>query len=321
MGKKRKHEVKDREEILRPRGGCIGAVVLFLSSRWYGFTLIWFREVISGKILQLESVTQSEAMRRRYRYLSHFSLTTTFQLPIPPLMKTLVGPTPSLRKLMFTSLASRNSEFCNQFYRAYFVLIVQEIFDVMTDSFHKLGFNLHMLVLQHLFCLVESRSLTEPLWDTSTISYPYPNNGMFVRDRESTLLSFLVPLFQIFQHLRLDSLVGLFGAGCQPSSTNDPFGLPRISYGLVQVLVEKDRNLDLQHALEVDASVKSLKIDVVTICEVVGKVLPELNGKLTGMDFRVHGLMGLTNQRFLRYVPQLPLIQARCSQLVGHQIF
>lgn len=35
---------------------------------------------ISGKILQLESITQSEAMRRRYRYLSHFSLTTTFQV-------------------------------------------------------------------------------------------------------------------------------------------------------------------------------------------------------------------------------------------------
>ncbi|KAL6587071.1 hypothetical protein OROMI_000049 [Orobanche minor] len=35
---------------------------------------------ISGKILQLETLTQSEAMRRRYRFLSHFSLTTTFQL-------------------------------------------------------------------------------------------------------------------------------------------------------------------------------------------------------------------------------------------------
>ncbi|XP_027153555.1 RING finger protein 10 isoform X1 [Coffea eugenioides] len=34
---------------------------------------------ITGKILQLESVTQSEAMRRRYRYLGHFSLTATFQ--------------------------------------------------------------------------------------------------------------------------------------------------------------------------------------------------------------------------------------------------
>ncbi|XP_039003024.1 glycine--tRNA ligase, chloroplastic/mitochondrial 2-like [Hibiscus syriacus] len=37
---------------------------------------------------------------------------------------------------------------------------------------------------------------------------------------------------------RLDSLVGLFAAGCQPSSTSDPFCLRRISYGLVQILVE-----------------------------------------------------------------------------------
>ncbi|CAN6472465.1 unnamed protein product [Victoria cruziana] len=35
---------------------------------------------IGGEILQLETVTQSEAMRKRYRFLSHFSLTTTFQL-------------------------------------------------------------------------------------------------------------------------------------------------------------------------------------------------------------------------------------------------
>ncbi|XP_047333931.1 RING finger protein 10 [Impatiens glandulifera] len=35
---------------------------------------------IGGKILELESVTQSEAIRKRYRFISHFSLTTTFQL-------------------------------------------------------------------------------------------------------------------------------------------------------------------------------------------------------------------------------------------------
>ncbi|XP_022750431.1 RING finger protein 10-like isoform X2 [Durio zibethinus] len=39
-----------------------------------------FPHRISGRILELETITQSEAMRRRYRYLSHFSLTTTFQL-------------------------------------------------------------------------------------------------------------------------------------------------------------------------------------------------------------------------------------------------
>lgn len=35
---------------------------------------------IGGKILQLEPITQTEAIRKRYRYLSHFPLTTTFQL-------------------------------------------------------------------------------------------------------------------------------------------------------------------------------------------------------------------------------------------------
>ena len=48
----------------------------------------------------------------------------------------------------------QNSEFCNQFYRTYFLSIEQEIFAVLTDTFHKPGFKLHVLVLQHLFCLV-----------------------------------------------------------------------------------------------------------------------------------------------------------------------
>ncbi|XP_058221718.1 glycine--tRNA ligase, chloroplastic/mitochondrial 2 isoform X1 [Rhododendron vialii] len=67
---------------------------------------------------------------------------------------------------------------------------------------------------------------------------------------------------------RLDSLVGLFGAGCQPSSNSDPFGLRRISYGLVQVLVEQNRNLDLRHALELAAAVQPLKIDAGSIDDV-----------------------------------------------------
>ncbi|KAD2805599.1 hypothetical protein E3N88_38976 [Mikania micrantha] len=79
-------------------------------------------------------------------------------------------------------------EFRNQFYRSYFVLIVQEIFAVLTDTFHKPGFKLHILVLQHLFCLVESGALTEPLWDASAVSYSYPNNGAFVREYTIKLL-------------------------------------------------------------------------------------------------------------------------------------
>ncbi|KAK6162658.1 hypothetical protein DH2020_002499 [Rehmannia glutinosa] len=64
---------------------------------------------------------------------------------------------------------------------------------------------------------------------------------------------------------RLESLVGLFAAGCQPSSTNDPFGLRRISYGLVQLLVETNRNLELRHALELAAAVQPIKVESQTI--------------------------------------------------------
>ncbi|XP_017241858.1 protein EXPORTIN 1A isoform X1 [Daucus carota subsp. sativus] len=85
------------------------------------------------------------------------------------------------------------SEFCNQFYRSYFLTIEQEIFAVLTDTFHKPGFKLHVSVLQHLFCLVESGSLTEPLWDSSTVAYPYPNNAMFIREYTIKLLGSSFP--------------------------------------------------------------------------------------------------------------------------------
>ncbi|KAL1539839.1 Exportin-1 [Salvia divinorum] len=84
-------------------------------------------------------------------------------------------------------------EFCNQFYRTYFLTIEQEIFAVLTDTFHKPGFKLHVLVLQHLFCMVESGLLTEPLWDVATVPYPYPNNGMFIQEYTIKLLSTSFP--------------------------------------------------------------------------------------------------------------------------------
>ncbi|KAL9689395.1 hypothetical protein QQ045_009780 [Rhodiola kirilowii] len=87
----------------------------------------------------------------------------------------------------------QNSEFCNQFYKTYFLTIEQEIFAVLTDTFHKPGFKLHVLVLQHLFCLVESGALTEPLWDVATTTCPFPNNSVFVKDYSIKLLSSSFP--------------------------------------------------------------------------------------------------------------------------------
>lgn len=50
--------------------------------------------------------------------------------------------------------SSQASGFQNQFYKTYFLNIEQEIFAVLTDTFHKPGFKLHVSVLQHLFYVV-----------------------------------------------------------------------------------------------------------------------------------------------------------------------
>ncbi|AQK61475.1 Protein EXPORTIN 1A [Zea mays] len=83
------------------------------------------------------------------------------------------------------------SGFQNQFYKTYFLTIEQEIFAVLTDTFHKPGFKLHVLVLQHLFYVVDS--LTEPLWDSSSVPYQYTDNATFVRDYTIKLLGTSFP--------------------------------------------------------------------------------------------------------------------------------
>lgn len=62
------------------------------------------------------------------------------------------------------------SEFCNQFHQTYFMTIEQEIFAVLTDTFHKPGFKLHVLILQHLFCLV-SGAATRILWFSENVAW------------------------------------------------------------------------------------------------------------------------------------------------------
>ncbi|XP_066365162.1 protein EXPORTIN 1A-like [Miscanthus floridulus] len=89
------------------------------------------------------------------------------------------------------------SGFQNQFYKTYFFTIEQEIFAVLTDTFHKPGFKLHVLVLQHLFCVVDG--LTEPLWDASSVAYQYTDSAMFVRDYTIKLLGTSFPNMTVTQ--------------------------------------------------------------------------------------------------------------------------
>ena len=86
------------------------------------------------------------------------------------------------------------SEFCNQFHQSFYLSLVQEIFAVMTDGFHKPGFKLHALLLQNLFTIAESDQLSAPLWDAAKLGPgAYPNNAAFVKEHVANLLTTSFP--------------------------------------------------------------------------------------------------------------------------------
>jgi glycyl-tRNA synthetase len=59
---------------------------------------------------------------------------------------------------------------------------------------------------------------------------------------------------------RLDSLIGLFAAGKQPSGAGDPFGLRRTAIGLLEILRAHGHDLDLREALESAALLQPLEV-------------------------------------------------------------
>ena len=101
-------------------------------------------------------------------------------------------------QLLIELMASfEKSDRANEFFQAYFLSVMREIFAVLTDTFHKPGFKLHCSVLQFLFTLVLSNNaLTQPLWDAAAVPGgvgAYPSNAEFVREQTKSLLTASFP--------------------------------------------------------------------------------------------------------------------------------
>lgn len=59
---------------------------------------------------------------------------------------------------------------------------------------------------------------------------------------------------------RLDSLVGLFGAGLAPRSTADPYGLRRAALGILQIVIGNRLDLNLLQAIELTAAQQPITV-------------------------------------------------------------
>lgn len=61
---------------------------------------------------------------------------------------------------------------------------------------------------------------------------------------------------------RLDSLVGLFAVGLAPQATADPYGLRRAALGVIQILIQKDIDTDLNRVVEQIASAQMVDVGI-----------------------------------------------------------
>eukprot|EP00741_Cyanophora_paradoxa_P009065 tig00001466_g8778.t1 len=68
---------------------------------------------------------------------------------------------------------------------------------------------------------------------------------------------------------RVDSLVGLFAAGCQPKATADPFALRRAALGLIATLLSTGVRLDVRAAVAASAATQPIAVAPETQAEVL----------------------------------------------------
>jgi glycyl-tRNA synthetase len=66
---------------------------------------------------------------------------------------------------------------------------------------------------------------------------------------------------------RLDTLIGLFAAGHQPTGGRDPFALRRAAIGLIQILTEHKLSLDLRAVIKDAAELQPIKVSDETIAD------------------------------------------------------
>lgn len=132
------------------------------------------------------------------------------------------------------------SEVANDFFRGFFVSMTTEVLSVLADSFHKAGFRMQTTILAKLFGIIDSGTITVPLWKPEQGNFP--NNQTFVRQYTINLVgknfpnlsgqqveAFVMGLFQhhnelaVFKaHLR-DLLVQLKEFSAKGSANTDLF--------------------------------------------------------------------------------------------------
>ncbi|KAJ6461176.1 CRM1 C terminal-domain-containing protein [Mycena vitilis] len=91
------------------------------------------------------------------------------------------------------NFASSAPEISGPFFQQYFLSIVQDIFFVLTDTDHKSGFKLQVVVLARMFQLVDTEPIPARLFDPAQMPDPNMTNLAFLREYTANLLQGAFP--------------------------------------------------------------------------------------------------------------------------------
>jgi len=106
----------------------------------------------------------------------------------------------------------KSPEVANEFYKTFFMTLLIDIMGVLTDTFHKPGFQLHATILSNFFRIVASGLITVPLWKEGN----FPDNQTYVQQR---IMFLLTRSFQNLTPQQVKTFVdGLFKLHCNFTS-------------------------------------------------------------------------------------------------------
>eukprot|EP01083_Nonionella_stella_P011072 31501_1 len=80
-----------------------------------------------------------------------------------------------------------NSDTASSFYKMYLSSLIEHLFTVLTDTFHKSGFPLQTQILSRIFAVVERGDIMVPLWQGEV--QQFANNQVFLRQHVANTLS------------------------------------------------------------------------------------------------------------------------------------
>ncbi|KAI8607579.1 CRM1 C-terminal domain-containing protein [Chytriomyces sp. MP71] len=87
----------------------------------------------------------------------------------------------------------------NAFFQSYYLSILQDIFFVLTNTFHKSGFKLQSVILQQMFIMVEAGQISAPLFNPQSVPNPNMSNQDFLREHVMMLIQNAFPHLQPIQ--------------------------------------------------------------------------------------------------------------------------